>query len=188
LQCNVSNVGIKSDVNNSNVQNDIKELQNIKHSVEMLQCNVSNVGIKSDVNNSNVQNDIKELQNIKHSVKMLHCNVYNDGIKSNDIDYKINKSNSVEQNNNHQNFIEPSETLQCNVSTKMSQISPKKGSLAIIIRSYKSVVTKYAREIDVDFGWQTRFHDHIIRHENSFHLISNYIRNNPVNWEEDKFY
>src|SRR5688572_10456660 len=68
------------------------------------------------------------------------------------------------------------ETLQCNVSTiadtnrnnagkneRMAKISPVPGSVPTIIRSYKSVVSKNARKIHVDFGWQTRFYDHIIR-------------------------
>jgi REP element-mobilizing transposase RayT len=93
------------------------------------------------------------------------------------------------------------ETLQCNVSTnpnpnpnpnaknkKMADIAPKTGTISTIIRSYKSVVSKNARFIHADFAWQTRFHDHIIRNDESFQKISNYIENNPVNWVDDKFY
>ena len=71
---------------------------------------------------------------------------------------------------------------------KMANISPKPGSVSTTIRSYKSVVTKNARLSNPDFGWQSRFHDHIIRNEKSFHNISNYIINNPIHWNEDKFY
>lgn len=70
---------------------------------------------------------------------------------------------------------------------KMAGISPKKGSLASIIRSYKSAVTKEARKIDPDFEWQERFHDRIIRDDQEYHRISNYINNNPQKWDEDKF-
>ena len=90
------------------------------------------------------------------------------------------------------------ETLQCNVSTgdknigakneQMAKISPKPGSISTIIRSYKSVVSKNARKIDPYFGWQSRFHDHIIRNNISFNNIQNYITNNPLMWNEDKFY
>jgi putative transposase len=91
------------------------------------------------------------------------------------------------------------ETLQCNVSTtnatanatnkneKMANISPKSGTISTIIRSYKSVVSKNARLIHADFGWQPRFHDHIIRDAQSFETIQNYIANNPLNWGKDKF-
>ena len=36
--------------------------------------------------------------------------------------------------------------------------------------------------------WQLRYWDHIIRNENNYFRISNYIINNPAKWEEDKFY
>ncbi len=36
--------------------------------------------------------------------------------------------------------------------------------------------------------WQRNYYEHIIRNEQSYHNISKYIINNPVKWEEDKFY
>ena len=70
----------------------------------------------------------------------------------------------------------------------MASISPKPGALSTIIRSYKSVVTKHARKIHVDFAWQSRFHDHIIRNDKSFHNIAAYIGNNPANWQKDEMF
>ena len=35
--------------------------------------------------------------------------------------------------------------------------------------------------------WQKRYWDHIIRDERSYINISNYIKNNPAKWDEDKF-
>jgi REP element-mobilizing transposase RayT len=94
---------------------------------------------------------------------------------------------------NKMNGVGDVETLQCNVSTddknnKMAMISPKPGSISTIIRSYKSIVTKMARQIHADFGWQSRFHDHIIRNAQSYDNIQNYILQNPEKWQEDKFY
>jgi hypothetical protein len=34
---------------------------------------------------------------------------------------------------------------------------------------------------------QYRFHDHVIRNEQELFRIRNYIRNNPINWGNDKF-
>ena len=62
-----------------------------------------------------------------------------------------------------------------------------KNTTSSIVGSYKSVVTKNARLIDPNFGWQTRFHDHIIRDAKSFENIQNYIANNPANWGKNKF-
>ena len=82
------------------------------------------------------------------------------------------------------------ETVQCTVSTprtKKSQffkdIGPKTGSVSVIIRSYKSACTKFIRKSfpDINFAWQERFHDHIIRNEKSFNRISEYIINNSMN-------
>ncbi len=36
--------------------------------------------------------------------------------------------------------------------------------------------------------WQRNYHEHIIRNEQSYETISNYIINNPAKWKEDKFY
>jgi putative transposase len=65
---------------------------------------------------------------------------------------------------------------------------PPKQTLSTIIGSYKSVVTKHARRISEDFGWQAGFHDHIIRNQDSHRKIEDYILNNPFTWEKDKFY
>lgn len=36
--------------------------------------------------------------------------------------------------------------------------------------------------------WQRNYHEHIIRDEQSYQRISDYIINNPANWKDDKFY
>ncbi len=39
-----------------------------------------------------------------------------------------------------------------------------------------------------EFAWQRSFHDYIIRDEQSYLKIAAYIINNPLKWEQDKFY
>jgi REP element-mobilizing transposase RayT len=63
-----------------------------------------------------------------------------------------------------------------------------KNSISSMVGSCKSAVTKWCNENHISFGWQTRFHDHIIRDDNEFERIRNYIMNNPANWEMDKFF
>jgi hypothetical protein len=41
-------------------------------------------------------------------------------------------------------------------------------------------------ELGLKNGWQNLFHDRIIRNDEEYQRISNYIINNPVNWENDK--
>ena len=70
----------------------------------------------------------------------------------------------------------------------MAERSPKQGSLAAVIRGLKSAVTKYANENTLDFSWQPRFHDHIIRDIPEMNRIADYIENNVANWKDDEFY
>ncbi len=64
----------------------------------------------------------------------------------------------------------------------INQFRPQSKNLASIIRGFKSSVTIAARKIDPTFKWQSRYHDHIIRDEASFHRITNYIIQNPAKW------
>ena len=62
------------------------------------------------------------------------------------------------------------------------------GSLGSIIRGFEIGVTKWFRvNTDTYAVWQRNFHDTIIRSPKSFRRISNYIKNNPKNWEKDEF-
>ena len=63
-----------------------------------------------------------------------------------------------------------------------------KNTISSIIGAYKSAVTKHAHRSGYEFTWQTRFYDHIIRNEKSFYQITEYVKSNPENWENDKFY
>jgi hypothetical protein len=70
----------------------------------------------------------------------------------------------------------------------MKSIVPKKGSLAAVIRSYKSAVTKFANENKILFSWQTRYFDHIVHNADEFQRIYKYIEENPLKWSNDTFY
>ncbi len=63
----------------------------------------------------------------------------------------------------------------------------KPGILGLIMNQYKRVVTINARKIYPDFAWQPRYHDHIIRDNESRERIKNYIINNPKKWHQDTF-
>lgn len=69
-----------------------------------------------------------------------------------------------------------------------NNFGPQSKNLASIIRGYKSSVTSYAKNNTIDFAWQPLYHDHIIRNQESFQNITNYIVQNPEKWYEDKFF
>lgn len=74
------------------------------------------------------------------------------------------------------------------VNQQMKEIALRKGKLSIIVGSIKSSVTRYANINDIPFGWQTRFHDHIIRNSSEYNRIFNYIETNVINWKSDCFW
>ena len=94
---------------------------------------------------------------------------------------------------NDESFVE---TRQCLVSTVETNSiigssrfqNQGKNTISSIVGSYKSIVTKMSRQINPNFAWQSRFHDHIIRNSKSFDTIQNYIEQNPLKWKEDTFY
>jgi putative transposase len=69
-----------------------------------------------------------------------------------------------------------------------NQFAPQFKNIASIIRGYKSAVTTFARKNNIEFDWQSRFHDHIIRSKDEYERISSYIISNPAKWMQDKFY
>lgn len=67
-------------------------------------------------------------------------------------------------------------------------------TISDIVGAYKSLVSNGCLEIykskNETMGklWQRNYYEHIIRNEQSYQTISNYIINNPAKWQEDKFY
>jgi REP element-mobilizing transposase RayT len=61
-------------------------------------------------------------------------------------------------------------------------------SLGAIVQNFKSIST---RKINFLCGdrlkiWQRNYYEHIIRNENSYQKIRQYILDNPRNWEQDE--
>lgn len=76
-----------------------------------------------------------------------------------------------------------------NPQNRFSEISPKSGTLGVIVRSYKSSVTRWCRKNKNDhFKWQRNFYEHIMRNERELYQIRKYIRSNPLKWQLDSEY
>jgi putative transposase len=142
-------------------------------------------------------NHIHGIITLKERVQTSHCDVSKDNTltdKTAQSQWKISNNNNhtetaqsqwnISNNSNH------TETARRDVSAgygqNMAAIRPKPGSLPVIIRSYKSVVSKHARKINPDFKWLERYYDRIIRDNREFQNVQNYIRNNPKNWRKDQ--
>ncbi|WP_415060868.1 transposase [Flavobacterium sp.] len=72
---------------------------------------------------------------------------------------------------------------------KTAQNSTKIKSLSSLIGALKSTSSTEIHNAGlIKFAWHRSFHDHIIRDENAYNKIFDYISNNPKNWFKDKFY
>ena len=90
------------------------------------------------------------------------------------------------------NSINPDNPVQpSNVKARQyNQFSkPIAGSISVIIQQYKSSVTRFVNKTNsYHIKWQSRFYEHIIRNNQSYEQIAEYIVNNPNNWHKDDFF
>ena len=64
----------------------------------------------------------------------------------------------------------------------------KRQPVGVIINQFKRTCTIQIRKSEINFKWQSRFHDHVIRNENELDRIRQYIIDNPKNWKSgDEF-
>jgi putative transposase len=72
-----------------------------------------------------------------------------------------------------------------------TRVAPTVGN---IVGAYKSLVANACLDIFKSNNkimgklWQRNYYEHIIRSEESYQRIAKYIRNNPTNWNKDKFH
>ena len=69
---------------------------------------------------------------------------------------------------------------------QINKFAPQSKNLASIIRGFKAGVKKFATINKIEFEWQARYYDHVIRNEQELNNIRRYIKDNPDNWEKDK--
>ena len=70
---------------------------------------------------------------------------------------------------------------------RMQEIAYQCGKVSHVISRFKSVVSKYATTHNIQFAWQSRFYDHIIRNTREMNDIANYITNNVASWGGDDY-
>ena len=68
---------------------------------------------------------------------------------------------------------------------KMRDIANRCGRVSHIISRFKYAVTRYANMNSIQFAWQPRFYDRIIRNQHEMKRIARYIKNNVAKWDYD---
>jgi REP element-mobilizing transposase RayT len=102
----------------------------------------------------------------------------------------------VMPNHVHSIILFTSRGVQLNAPTKphnrpqkdnyFSTISPSPKSLGVVVRTYKGAVVNWCRKNDFGyFNWQRGYYEHVIRDEEDFQRIVEYIQNNPARWNLD---
>jgi len=71
-------------------------------------------------------------------------------------------------------------------SLQSNKFGPQSQNLGAVIRGFKSSLKRYANENNIDFAWQERFYDNIIRDNQGLNNVRQYIFNNPQNWYQDE--
>ena len=77
-----------------------------------------------------------------------------------------------------QNFAHLPFHIPDNFNGNKNKFAPQSKNLASIIRGYKAGVKTYAVNKNIDFNWQRRFHDRIIRNNLEYQRIKKYINLN----------
>ena len=112
-------------------------------------------------------------------------------------------TNTPDQNNpnnpGHDDAVVHDDNLiadQIGAGASPAPTTAKSKSVGDIVGAYKSLVAneclkifkqKYPGEM-MGKLWQRNYYEHIIRDEQSYQRISDYIINNPLKWKDDKFY
>ena len=79
------------------------------------------------------------------------------------------------------------EPLRKQRQNKFQHIIPR--SLGSIVRGFKIGVTKWFRQnTDVYTLWQRNYYEHIIRNAAELYHIRKYIIENPLKWNDDKYF
>lgn len=62
---------------------------------------------------------------------------------------------------------------------------PQRQNLPSIVRGFKSGVKTFATTQQINFAWQPRYYDRIVRNNDELNRIRDYIDANPANWHRD---
>jgi len=67
-----------------------------------------------------------------------------------------------------------------------NRFGPQRQNLASIMRGFKSGVKSFATANQIDFTWQSRYYERVIRSDDELKRIRHYIDANPSNWYRDR--
>jgi len=148
------------------------------------QMQLSNIGVIANILWYEIKNHARNIQLGEFIIMPNHIHgilILNNGNNS-------NNGNTVETG--HALSLPqypPSDSLQKHKTIGQNRFQNiGKNTISSIVGGYKSAVTKHAHRLNFTFKWQRNYWEHIIRNENEYKHISQYIIDNPIKWENDK--
>jgi REP element-mobilizing transposase RayT len=148
--------------------------------------------LNSKINNSNELN-ISSSNSNELNTSSSNSNELNTS-SSNSNELNISSSNSNELNTSSSNSNELNTSLNNSSELHSEELlgefnSPRRSpsqTIGAIIRGYKSSVTKQLNNLGLSNKneplWQRNYYEHIIRDEEDYQRITQYIKNNPAKW------
>lgn len=112
---------------------------------------------------------------------------------------KINKANHIKLTDDGivvEQYLKEINKIYKNVTIDEYVIMPNHVHMILVINSKNEVtvsriIKQYKMYISKKIGysiWQKSFYEHIIRNEKEYWKIKEYIRNNIINWKDDKYF
>lgn len=77
------------------------------------------------------------------------------------------------------------------INNDQKKLERRKMILPKFVGKFKMQTSKAINQIRNKTGtplWQKNYHEHVIRDDNDYYNIINYIQTNPENWKKDKYY
>jgi REP element-mobilizing transposase RayT len=105
--------------------------------------------------------------------------------------WRVHSNNDLTIHSNNNKIIHPINNFTNNnfninknaprrVPTGIEPLIPN--SISSIINHFKGNITKFCKNNNLNFKWQPKFHDRVIRSEKEYYIRRQYIKNNPKNW------
>jgi putative transposase len=130
-------------------------------------------------------------ENLSNGNNTYENNTYENCRVAMHCDPTISSSNTIPTSNSisSSHIISSNEINPFKTKTTKNKFGPQSKNLASIIRGFKSAVTTWCRKNNYpNFKWQSLFHDHVIRNQQAFEKIQQYIIDNPKKWKDDTLY
>jgi len=91
----------------------------------------------------------------------------------------------------HEFYLRYNQTKPSENDIKQYRKLRRKMLIPMIMGKFQMQTSKQINIINITPGnknWQNNYHDHVIRNDTEYKHIKQYIKNNSMNWKDDKFY